>query len=291
MQPITTASEFAASLNGRTRGPELTKDEEAQAKAAGLVVVFGESDDLVELRGAIHDEIGAYDGTTVYLTSAGLVKNECDDEECPRFKRARQSATTIEALWCANDQPWSWSFQTTIPHATFEIHDEGEEFCLGIVFALADVGKEAESDPNVGKWCFFHNDDGHFTIAANESEAHARAQERVDNDCEIGVSAEYTLARVAHPVDIADWKSANPANNARRCIAHNVINQIDEWAGEETGAEAPTIDLTPEDIGELGDLIFNFVRSRAKAQWYGVQKGSETKHTYIAGSVEQVGGA
>jgi hypothetical protein len=36
---------------------EINKAEERQAKDAGLVVVFGYSDDGVELRGAIHDEV------------------------------------------------------------------------------------------------------------------------------------------------------------------------------------------------------------------------------------------
>lgn len=50
---------MAALLNGRSYGEEITENECAIAQAHGLVVVFGYSDDNVELRRAIHDEIGA----------------------------------------------------------------------------------------------------------------------------------------------------------------------------------------------------------------------------------------
>lgn len=59
-----TAAELAALLNGREYRKEMSRDEEQVAKAAGLVVVFGASDDLMELRGAISDEVGCYDGGT-----------------------------------------------------------------------------------------------------------------------------------------------------------------------------------------------------------------------------------
>lgn len=47
------AKEFADLLSGRDYMNEITRGEEEQAKAAGLVVVFGYSDDNMELRGAI----------------------------------------------------------------------------------------------------------------------------------------------------------------------------------------------------------------------------------------------
>lgn len=135
-----TPQEFAALLDGRTYGSEITDDEANQAFDAGLVVVFGASDDLAELRGRIDDEVGCYDGGTIYLTSAGLLKNDCSDDGCPYFATLKEKAATIEAVWGANG--YSWTYETDIPHATFDILEEGEKFCRGIVFRLADV-KEA----------------------------------------------------------------------------------------------------------------------------------------------------
>ena len=112
-----------------------------EAKQNGLVVVFGASDDLMEFRGAINYEIGAYDGTTAYLTSTGLLLNDCDNDYCPHFEKLTASAATILALW-RQEGEYSWTFKTDIPHETFEITDRGDQYCRGIVFALADLGVE-----------------------------------------------------------------------------------------------------------------------------------------------------
>ena len=58
-------AEFAASLDGIEYLDE-RPEAWAQAEKNGYVVVFGYSDDGVEFRGAISDELGAYDGRTFY---------------------------------------------------------------------------------------------------------------------------------------------------------------------------------------------------------------------------------
>lgn len=130
--------EAAAQLNGSQYGEEGSRELFASMKEAGLVAVFGASDDLMEFRGAIHDELGAWDGGSAYLTSAGLLVNDCDDDECPHFTRAKENAVTIDALW-ASEGDYSWTFKTAIPHETFEIVEGDEPYCRGLVFALADV--------------------------------------------------------------------------------------------------------------------------------------------------------
>lgn len=128
--------ELAALLDGREIMEEITT-EEAAAKADGLVVVFGASDDLMEFRGAIHDEVGCYGGGTAYLTNTGLLQNDCDNDECPHFAKIKAMAATIKAVW--DRDGYSWLYETAIPHTTFEIFEDGETYCRGIVFALADV--------------------------------------------------------------------------------------------------------------------------------------------------------
>lgn len=132
------AKELAAQLYGATYGMAMRKALKAEAIAHRLVVVYGHSDDLMEFDGAIYDEIGANDGATAYLTSAGLLQNDCGNDDCPHFKKLKEKAATIEALWC-KEEGYSWTFKTDIPHETFEITDDGEPYCRGIVFALADV--------------------------------------------------------------------------------------------------------------------------------------------------------
>ena len=131
------AKEAAAALNGGEYGQEGSPALFADMRAAGLVAVFGASDDLIELRGAIHEEVGAYDGGTALVTSEGLYTAKCDNDDCPHEAFERRSATAINAIW--DRDGYSWVYETTIPHETFEIKEDGEPYCRGIVFALADV--------------------------------------------------------------------------------------------------------------------------------------------------------
>lgn len=150
-------ADLAALLDGREYGNEITKDEVAQAKAAGLVVVFGYSDDNVELRGAIDEEIGAYEGTTLRITPSGLLPNfetlrDNDTEESEfeaHFQRKAQGFRDIKAVWAPPGIASSWVYETEIPHATFTVKEGEDTFCIGIVFALADVLQPAppQTDP------------------------------------------------------------------------------------------------------------------------------------------------
>lgn len=108
-------------------------------KDTDLVVVYGESDDLMEFRGAIDDEYGCYDGCIAYLDASGLVYNDCGSHDCPYFLKRKDQATTIEALW--EEEGYSWTFKTNIPHATFDILRDNHKFCRGIVFNLGSVGR------------------------------------------------------------------------------------------------------------------------------------------------------
>lgn len=134
-----TAKELAIELNGRDTGEEMEWGEIQDAKAAGLVVVYGYSDDNVELCGAINDEVGSYDGGTVYLTETGILESpscECaEDCDCPYFDAARKKAKTIKAVWHDEGAP-CWTFETDIPHETFTVMEDGEPFCVGIVFSM-----------------------------------------------------------------------------------------------------------------------------------------------------------
>lgn len=140
-----TPQELAARLHGREYGSEITKAECVEAKAAGLVVVYGYSDDNVELEGAINDEIGASEGATLRITPAGLLPEWPDEgfadeaEAEDYFRKKAAGFQSIEAVWCPEGEGKSWVYRTEIPHATFDVLEDGEVFCTGIVFRLADV--------------------------------------------------------------------------------------------------------------------------------------------------------
>ena len=112
-----TIFEFADGLNDREYLNEITPLEEQRAKELGFVVVFGYSDDNAEFRGAIYDEIGCYNGGRVY----------------------EQGSLYIDAVWCGGD--YCWTYNTNIPHAVFDIYEDGEKYCEGIVFQLDGKGE------------------------------------------------------------------------------------------------------------------------------------------------------
>lgn len=148
-----TYGELAAILNGREYREEITREESRLAAAAGLLVVFGASDDLTELRGVIDDEVGSCDGANILISDDNKVipdEDEIEREERETLEKFGvlqividriENARVITALWC-NEPDYSWTFTTELPHATFDIMEGDEKFCRGLVVDLAAT-KEA----------------------------------------------------------------------------------------------------------------------------------------------------
>lgn len=137
------AKQLAEMLNGREYSKEITKPEARDAKQAGLVVAFGASDDLLEFRGAIEDEIGCYDGGTAIVDRKGVIPDfedidRDDKDEMREYFKRENGGATIRATW-EGEPGYSWIISTDVPHETFEIVEDGEPYCRGIVFALADL--------------------------------------------------------------------------------------------------------------------------------------------------------
>lgn len=130
-----TPKKLASLLNGRQIGKEITKDEEKLAFYNELVVIFGASDDLVELRGAINNEVGAYGSTMVCFLNGELLERECEDETCPHEEKLYNKSKKVLAEF--GDE--GWNFTTSIPHETFNIMEEDQIFCKGIILHLRDL--------------------------------------------------------------------------------------------------------------------------------------------------------
>jgi hypothetical protein len=131
--------EAAAALDGNQYGSEGSAELFASLKESGLVAVFGQSDDIMALRGAANDEL--YDDTA-YFTPDGLLHNECEDDRCPHFEKLKRRASPVTAIW-DDGSGYSWRYRTDIPHATFVIKEDEDLYCEGIVFALKDAIKRA----------------------------------------------------------------------------------------------------------------------------------------------------
>lgn len=132
--------EAAAALDGGEYAREGSPALFGAMKEAGLVAVFGASDDLTEFRGAIDDEAGAGDETEHYLTRQGFFANPCDNDDCPFFREKLAAMTpAVVARWCPPGFDGSWLIETPLPHATFDVMEDGEVYCRGVVISVADL--------------------------------------------------------------------------------------------------------------------------------------------------------
>ena len=137
-----TPQQFAAMLHGREYRREMTRAEEDQAKELGLVVVFGASDDLIEFRGAIRDEGDCYNGGTIKIDAKGILPdfdNIEDEEEMADYFKRKYTCAYIEAVWSPEEPYCSWIYKTEIPHATFNIGEDEDLYCVGMVFSINDL--------------------------------------------------------------------------------------------------------------------------------------------------------
>lgn len=115
------------------------KTVQKDAEESGLVIVYGASDDLMELRGALDNEYGCFNGGTFYLTKAGVIEQKDDIcNRCDLYKNSLEQAHKLVAKWC--DGEWCWSYEIDVPYAKFGIYDGEDNYCEGIVFEVEALG-------------------------------------------------------------------------------------------------------------------------------------------------------
>ena len=146
--------EIAEQLNGSEYPLEPSKDIQQCAKENGIVIVFGASDDLMELRGAIYDEGSCYDGGTFVLDKGGFIpistEGEFEDDQhpqtvgearalCDRF----DNSIHVTAIWNPQDIEGleaSWAYgvagPTPLEYESFLVMEDGDVYCRGLVFKL-----------------------------------------------------------------------------------------------------------------------------------------------------------
>ena len=132
-----TKEELADMLNLRQYGNEVDTAIRVLAEDSNLVIVYGISDDLMGFEGAIRDEGYCYNGGTAYLTETGLFESKCKDDDCPYALAEMEKCKTIDAV--LNNGCPAWTYKTDIPHATFDIMEDDEVYCRGIVFDMDSV--------------------------------------------------------------------------------------------------------------------------------------------------------
>lgn len=136
-----TKEQLAAELDGMEYPGDLTQEQQSIANASGLMVLFGASDDLVEIYGVVRDEMGAGDDTMILLDDKGFVSQFRDDAwtdaDMEDWFSRRRKAKKVTARWGQNG--YSWTYETDLSHATFGIMEDGDPYCKGLVIDAADL--------------------------------------------------------------------------------------------------------------------------------------------------------
>ena len=148
-----TKEQLAEALDGVQYGEEddLINTLEADGPEQDLVVVFGHSDDCVEIRGALNDEFSR-SGFSLYWNfehnRVGFVENLEGVVEDQRDVLDGLFSTFGRKMLCVNnvaswDADYLFQFEPdSIPFTPFKVMDDGELYCIGCVFSLEDVKKE-----------------------------------------------------------------------------------------------------------------------------------------------------
>ncbi len=163
------AKEWAAKLNGRECGFEANANEEKRLEQDGIVIAYGFSDDLCELRGVVDEEYDCFGGSEISVESI-----------------------KIRIVWHDKGNP-CWTFETDIPHETFDIYEDGELYCKGIVFNLADCKKPRT---NFEKIKAMDVNEMTELLAAIAEHCNARATE-CSNDCPLWDTEDCTACGIS----------------------------------------------------------------------------------------------
>ena len=156
-----TATDLAGRLDGHDTHYFKTLPDHADAKAAGLVIVYRTDDSHVCLAGALaHPEVDGFD--TFRLSRDGVAPNAASiardrlvlatdatlDEELREILSERARATKITPIDCGPTpgDGLFWKFETELPRATFMITENGHAWCEGFVFALSDLAAAEQAD-------------------------------------------------------------------------------------------------------------------------------------------------
>jgi hypothetical protein len=120
---------------------ELDESHFQTAKDNEWLVVFGHSDDCIELRGCFHDET-YYDSNLFNLDKGGLIPlwaniDHEDEEEVERYFKRKNDRRLLKLFVRDNEdfegENFLWIFDCDCPHYKFKIYDDGDPFCVGIV--------------------------------------------------------------------------------------------------------------------------------------------------------------
>lgn len=124
----------------------------------------------------------------------------------------------------------------------------------------------------IGKWCYSTDEEEYNGHCETEGDAHGEAQCEIDEDGnDEGELRHYWVAKIVHPLDCINQR-----------VGEDVFDMVIERIADNVGGDDPALDMTPEDVKELGRVIVAYVREHASVQRYGIK--DPVKHQYVTGS-------
>lgn len=141
---IITKEELAAKLNLIGRRDVMPLKLVNLARQNGLVIAYGESDDTLQLEGAISDEVGAGNRTMYYIKNGRPYSNPCryfsaGDEECIHYNEWTRTANYIEVSYSEKPDDITWKIYSDMPFSPFDILGDGESKSIFCRAAVIDI--------------------------------------------------------------------------------------------------------------------------------------------------------
>ena len=142
-----TPQEFANLITNREYPFHITAEEQELARNNHLVVLWGQSDDLLELRGLACDEAGAYDGTKARFDIEGFLPVDASGiindspktiHECIDIVNRWKQSFEVKAEWCPKGTNLSWriTVDEKLEAAKFVVLEDDQPMCEGVVTVI-----------------------------------------------------------------------------------------------------------------------------------------------------------
>lgn len=150
--------------------------------------------------------------------------------------------------------------------------------------ALAAVREPVPTNEPAKRYFWCIPDEEQWHLCSSLEEAHGEAADYIDNNHIPGSEPEYEVGEACSALEAED------SQTTRQRIAEHIIETLDMWAGENSGAEDATFDLAKEDIDGLGNLVMDYVLAQANQLWFTCKPSTVTKHRHVASSPAGEGG-
>ena len=130
-----TKEEFASQIDGMEYygADYFEADLVTELAEANMLVVTGQSDDIIATFGAVRDEV--YED--FWINKEGKVVEQDVFEE--RDMKEEDMLGRVKGTFCAPEATADWTITSDLPHAKFVVMEEGNRYAESIIIDLNEV--------------------------------------------------------------------------------------------------------------------------------------------------------